>query len=202
MTCEKPPVCTQVLSETIDIFREQQASLEKAQAAVGIEFLSSQLADAKAVMKAAQDAQQTYLAEHPALKADAVSASTSSELARLMNEVQQTTANVGVLQATLNTVGYQSSASNRIFELGPRVIDAPHISAGGLIGDGTSLQRAGIAGAVFVAIALAYMFFLSWMDKTTRAPGELERRLKVPVLASIPVLAPRKPALSVGGTGT
>ena len=201
MTCDKRPVCVQVLASTIDIFREQQATLEKAQAKVGIEFLTSQLADANVSLKTVLDAQARFLAEHPALKADAASASTSSELARLMADVQQATTNVNTLQANLNTVVYQSSASNRIFELGPSVIDAPHISGNGLTGDGTSLQRAAIAAFVCGVIGLGYLFLLSWLDKTTRDVKELERRLKVPVVASIPALAPYKPALDARAQG-
>ncbi len=190
MSCERPPVCTQVLIDTIDLFREQQAKLEQSQADVGISFLSSQLSQAQASLKTAQDAQQRYLAAHPGLKADAASASTDPELAQLMSEVAQTQANVADLQSRLNGVEYLSSASARLLDIGTRVIDAPHISKGGLIGDGSSLKRAALSGLVCVAIGLGYLFLLSWMDKTTRDLKELERRLRVSVVATIPVLNP------------
>src|SRR5229473_709195 len=61
--------------------------------------LSSQLNQAQASLKTAQDAQQRYLANHPGLKADAASASTDPELARLMSDVAQTQANVADLQS-------------------------------------------------------------------------------------------------------
>jgi uncharacterized protein involved in exopolysaccharide biosynthesis len=188
MTCDRAPVCTEVLTETIDLFRLQQAKLEQSQAEVGITFLSNQLNDAQAGLKSAQDAESKYLADHPGLKADAISASTNPELARLMADVQQKTVNVQDLQSRLNGVQYLSSASAKLVDIGTRVIDAPHISKGGLIGDGSSLKRAALAGLVCVAIGVGYLFLMSWMDKTTRDLKELERYLKVPVVVTIPVL--------------
>jgi hypothetical protein len=196
MTCDRPAVCTQVLIEAINLFREQEGKLQAAQFKAGKDFLSTQLQNSQATLKVAEDSLQRYLAEHPGVKADAVTASTNSDLARLMGDVQQNQANANDLQYNLNAVTTMSSASAAT---GPKVIDAPHVSRGGLLGDGTSLKRAGMYAGACVAVGLIYLFALSWVDKTTRDVKELERRLKVPVVATIPVLSPVKaPALSPG----
>jgi len=188
VTCDRAPVCTQVLVATIDLFREQQSKLQQAQADVGISFLSGQLKEARAALKSSEDALQRYLAEHPGVKTDPASAATNPELTGLMTDVSQKRATAADIQGNLDTVQRLSSTSARLLEIGPRVIDAPHISKGGLIGDGSSLKRAGLGALVCFAIGLAYLFVMSWMDKTTRDLKELERRLKVPVVATIPVL--------------
>lgn len=199
MTCDRPPVCTQVLIEAIELFNQQQRALQEAQSKGAADFLRSQLKDAQASLKVAEDALQRYLAEHPGLRADAITASTNSELARLMGDVDQSKASVNDIQYSLLTATSTSSASTKLFETGPSVIDSPHISRGGLLGDGTSLKRAGMYAGACMAIGLVYLFALSWVDKTTRDVKELERRLKVHVVATIPVLSPGKtPALTAG----
>lgn len=199
MTCDRAAVCTQVLIEAIDLFNQQQRALQESQSKGAADFLRSQLKDAQASLKVAEDALQTYLAAHPGLKADAASASTNSELARLMGDVDQYKASANDIQYNLLTATSASSASTRLFETGPTVIDSPHISRGGLLGDGTSLKRAGMYAGACVAIGLIYLFALGWVDKTTRDVKELERRLKVHVVATIPILSPGKtPALTAG----
>jgi hypothetical protein len=196
MTCDRAAVCTQVLVDAIALFREQEGKLQEKQFKAGKKFLAGQLENAQASQKAAEDALQTYLAAHPGVKADPLIASTNSELARLMADEQQSRANVNDLQYTLNQVTNVSSASAAA---GPQDIDEPHISKGGLLGDGTSLKRAGMYAGACMAIGLIYLFALSWVDKTARDVKELERRLKVHVVATIPVLSPGKtPALSPG----
>ena len=37
-------------------------------------------------------------------------------------------------------------------------------------------------------LALVYLFLLGWVDKTARQPREIEHRLKLPVVATIPEL--------------
>lgn len=185
VSCDRKPVCIAVLNETITLFREQESKLEQDQADVGIAFLSGQLATAQASEKSSEDALSKYLAENPTLKADAVTAASYPELARLMADVQQQRANVADLQNQLSQAEYLNSGSARLTEVGPLVMDAPHISNGGLLGDGTSLKRAMVVAAAAVALGGAYLILVTWLDKTARDTKELERRLNVRVIAAI-----------------
>ena len=102
-----------------------------------------------------------------------------------MADLQTRRANVADLQGSLSQAEYLSSASARLVEIGPRVMDAPHISNDGLLGDGQSLKRALVAAAVCITIGGGYLVLVTWLDKTARDTRELERRLKVRVITSI-----------------
>ena len=185
VSCDRKAVCVAILNETIALFRDQETKLEQDQADIGISFLSSELTQAQASQKAAEDALSKYLAANPSLRADPTTAAAYPELARLMADLQTRRANVAELQVSLSQAEYLSSASARLVEIGPRVMDAPHISNDGLLGDGQSLKRALVAAAVCIAIGAAYLVLLTWLDKTARDTRELERRLKVRVITSI-----------------
>lgn len=185
INCDRRDVCIAILTEAITLFREQETKLQQDQADLGIAFLSTELTRAQTASKSAQDALSKYLADHPALKADAASAATDPTLARLLADAQQKQSTVNDLQVSLNQAEYLSSASTRIEQMGPRVIDAPHISNGGLIGDGSSLKRGMLAAAFCLGIGGAYLMLMTWMDKTARDTKELERRLKVRVVTTI-----------------
>lgn len=185
VTCDRRPVCVAVLTQAITLFREQETKLQQDQADLGISFLSTELTQAQTSLKSAQDALSKYLADHPGLKPDAAVAATDSSLARLMADVQQKQSTVNDLQVSLSQAEYLSSASTRIEQMGPRVIDAPHISNGGLLGDGSSLKRALLASAICFAVGGAYLMLMTWVDKSARDAKELERRLKVRVVTTI-----------------
>lgn len=185
VTCDRKPVCIAILNQTIALFREQQTKLEQDQADVGISFLATQLTQAKAAEQTSEDALSKYLAEHPTLRADPGTAAMYPELARLMADVQTTRGKVLDLQNQIDQAEYLNSGTARLTEIGPRVMDAPHISNGGLLGDGTSLKRALVASAVALAVGCGYLIVVTWLDKTARDTNELERRVKVRVIASI-----------------
>lgn len=188
MTCDKRAICTRVLSETIQLYREQSSQLQQDQVDVGIAFLSQQLKEAQASSVTAGDALQTYIAQHPGMKPDAASAAADPQLARLIAESDSQRLNVATIESNLaQALGIQEW-SQRLLETGPKVIDSPHISKGGLMGDGSSLKRGGMGGLVWLVIGLGYLFVLGWLDKSTRDPKELENRLKVLVVATIPAL--------------
>jgi hypothetical protein len=185
VTCDRRPVCVAVLTEAITLFREQETKLQQDQADLGISFLSTEMTRAQASLKVAQDSLSKYLADHPALKPDANFAATDPALARLMADVQQKQSAANDLQVSLSQAQYLGSVSTRIDQMGPRVIDAPHISNAGLLGDGSSLKRALLYSALCLAVGGAYLMLMTWVDKSARDAKELERRLKVRVVTTI-----------------
>jgi hypothetical protein len=191
MTCDRREICTQVLSESIQLYREQSAQLQQDQVDVGIAFLSQQLKEAQASSKTADDALQTYLGQHPGLNPTPAAAAADPQLARLIVEADTRRNNVTTIETNLNEALGVQEWSKRLLETGPKVIDSPHISKGGLVGDGSSLKRAGLGGLVWVVVGLGYLFVLAWLDKSARDPKELENRLKVLVVATIPALPGR-----------
>ena len=186
VSCDRRPVCVAILTEAIKLFTEQDIKLAQDSAQYGLAFVSGQLKDAQAAEKSAEDALTAYLSQHPNLSPTAASAALSPELARLMADLSTKQSNVRDLQASLDQLEYLSSATTRMAEIGPQVMDAPHISNAGLLGDGTSLKRALIAVSVCLAIGGGYLILLTWLDKTARDSRELERRVKVRVITSIP----------------
>ena len=188
-SCDRPQVCAAVVNAGVDALRDEQVKLEQDQAKAGIDFLNSQLKDAEQQQQQAQNDLQQWIANHPGVKVDANAANDGGEVAGLLNQAQQTTGRVNDIQASLGKDRYVASVSTALYADGPRVLDSPEVTRGGLIGDGASLKKAGVAAAAVLGVGLAYLFLLGWMDKTVRYPGEIEHRLNVRVVASIPELS-------------
>ena len=187
-TCDGRDVCVAVLSGLIDLFRDQQIKLEQDQATVAITFFTEQLKIAKPDLTAAQDAVEKYLATHPNLRTDPNATTNDFVYARLVNDLHDKQSRVDDLENRLAHDQFIASASKQVLQIGPQVVDPPVISRGGLLGDGTSFRRAMFSVVGCYAVAGAYLFLLVFVDKTARDPREIERRLKVPVVATIPSL--------------
>jgi hypothetical protein len=187
--CDQRDVCVAVLGGLIDLFREQQVKLEQNQATVAITFFTEQLKTAKPARDAAQDLVSSYVEKHPSLKIDPNATLNDFEYARLVTDLRDKQSRVDDLNNRLAHDQFIASASQDVLQIGPQVVDAPVIARGGLLGDGTSLRRAMFSAVGCYAIAGLYLFLLVFVDKTARDPREIERRLKVPVVATIPRLS-------------
>jgi capsular polysaccharide biosynthesis protein len=55
-----------------------------------------------------------------------------------------------------------------------------------LLGDNSSLKRAALFSLACFTVGVAYLLLLVWVDKTARDAKELDSRLQVPVLATVP----------------
>lgn len=187
-TCDKRDVCLAVLGGTVDLFREQQITLIQDQAGVAITYFTEQLKTAGPALAAAQDAVQKYVAVHPGVRTDPNATTNDFEYARLLDNERVAQNRVNDLENKLAVDQFITSASTRVLQIGPQVADPPAIAKGGLLGDGSSVKRALFSAAGCYAVAAVYLFLLVFADKTTRNPREIERRLKVPVVVTIPAL--------------
>lgn len=183
-TCRRAALCTSVVSATIEIYRQSLANQRQTLATAAINFYSAQLNDARNQLKNDQDALNRYLAGHPNVKyADAPLIPDFSQLIQAVNNDQLTQEN---LQSKLDAVRFQSSASADVNNTIFTVVDPPRPSQGRI----SSLPKKQLA-MVWVgclALSAAWLTLLAWLDRTARDPRELERRLRVPVVAEIPVM--------------
>ncbi len=186
-SCPQPSVCPVVLTDTIAIFRTQLNQLEQDQAATTTAFWTAQLKDAQANLTKSQDAMRTYAAANPAASMDA--SSSDPQVIQLVNNVQLWRAKVMEAQAGLNQAQYVATASARFIQNGTTIVDSAHLAGSRFVGDGTSLVPAVLVLVVGLALVASYGLFLAWADKTAGDPTALERRLGVPVVATIPKLA-------------
>lgn len=186
--CDERAVCIAVLGGVVDLFRDQQIKLQQDQAAVAITYFTEQLKTAKPALSDAQDAVEKYLALHPNLRTDPNATTNDFEYARLLDDLRVAENRVNDLENRIAVDQFITSASTQVLQIGPQVVDAPSIAKGGLLGDGSSLKRALFSAVGCCAVAGAYLFMLVFADKTARDPKEIERRLKVPVVVTIPTL--------------
>jgi hypothetical protein len=187
--CDRPPICVAIVNTAMDVLKQMQIQFEKDQATAGMAFVSGQLKDAQAGLAAAETALQTYLVDHPTIKVDPIPDNNGPELARLLTARDQLRSKVNDLQGSLDRDQYISSVSTSVIESGPRVVDPPQVVGTGLTGDGSSKRTAVIAAGCCFAIGLAYLFILAWVDKTARDPREVEKRLQISVVTTIPRLS-------------
>lgn len=192
-SCDRPAICVLVVSKAIDVLRTEQVSMQKNNAKSGVSFLTAELQQAQTDQHQAEDALRRYIATHPGAKIDAnvnPDAISDPDLARLAADVQQKRNHVNDLQAQIDRNNAVASASTAVFQAGPHVIDKPSVAQAGLLGDRSSLKKAGMAAGAMLALGLVYLFLLGWADKTLRDPRDIERRFIVRVVTTIPEFQP------------
>jgi hypothetical protein len=185
--CHDGPFCVEVLNSAISALRQQLIDAERSLAAQATAFWTAQLTDAKSNLAAAQTALQSYAQAHPGVSVDA--GSTDPQVILLRNTVAQWQARVAQAADSLSLAQYSSTASARLIDMGTALVGTPQLASPAVIGDGSSLKPAAgvlIAGLILI---LAYLVLLARADQTVRDPAAIERRLGVPVVATIPKLA-------------
>ena len=184
-SCDLRSVCVKVVATAINEFRDQQINMEQQQADVAISFFSQRLKTARPARDAAQAQVEQYLALHPNLRTDPNAQLYDPTFQQLSANLTDTKSTVDDLESKVARDEYIASTSSETLQIGPRIVDPPQITKGGILGDGSSLRRAmfGLLGCY--AVGGTYIFLFAWVDKTAREPRELERRLKVPVVVTI-----------------
>jgi len=184
-TCPRQPVCTTVLSTSVQIYRDWLANQQTAQAKVAIDFYSGQLADAQAKLDADATALNQYLNAHPSVKPS--DAALIPELDQLVRSVDQDRLQVAALRQKLDGIRLMDAAAAQIDNTVLKVIDPPRIVGGEL----SSLPRKQMAIAAIAgfAVGLIALVGMAWFDRAVREPKQLEGRLRIPVVVTIADLA-------------
>jgi capsular polysaccharide biosynthesis protein len=192
-SCSHATSCTAVLSATIQVFQNNLANSLKAQQQLSTSFLQSQLASAQQSADASEAALEKYLSDHPGvLVASSGQQVAYPELNRLVTKAQSDRDQVNQLQGQLAQAQFTFAYADTFIKTSTKVVDAPQIVSGGLMGDGSSLKRAAVVWLAAAGVAAAYLVLLVWIDQTARDTKELVSRLSVPVLATVPRLAAKE----------
>lgn len=184
--CHRANLCAQVLADAVTVFQSQLVKVQKAQADATSSFWEGQLKDAQASLASAEHALKAYAAANPGVTIDATSS--DPQVVQLLDGVRQWKTKVVEAQDGLSLAQYLSTSSERFIQIGTTVVDPPHLASSRTLGDGSSLIPAGLVLFVGLLAGLAYLALLTFMDKTVGDPRVLERRLGVPVVATIPRL--------------
>ena len=185
-TCPHPAVCVSVVSATIAIFHDQLVKIQQDQATAANSFWTSQLKDAQSNLAAAEAALQSYAAANPTVSVDA--GSTDPQVVQLTGNVQLWRAKVVEAQNGLSQAQYLGNASSRFLQIGTAVVDPPHLAGSRFVGDGSSLVPGALVAVLGLAAVAMYLVLLVWADRTAFDSRMIERRLGVPVVATIPKL--------------
>ena len=184
-TCPRQSVCINVLTATVRIYQQWLADRQLAQAKIAIDFYSNQLADSQATLQADTTALNRYVAEHPGLKP--TDAPLIPEFDQLIRSVDQDRIEVAALQQKLDGIKLTDAAVTEINGTVLKVIDPPR-TVGGEISSLPRKQMA-MAGIAAWALAAAVLVIMAWSDRTVRERRDLEHRLRIPVVSTIPDLA-------------
>ena len=185
-SCPRPSLCQSVMSDAIAIYQEQVVGIQRAQANTANAFWAGQLKDAQASLARAEAALHDYAAANPTVAVDA--GSSDPQVQQLLNDVQQWQAKVAEAQNSSSQAQYLGTASARFLQIGTTVADPPHMAGSRFVGDRSSLVPGILLTAAGLALVIGYLVLLAWLDRTAGDPKSLERRLGVPVVATIPKL--------------
>jgi capsular polysaccharide biosynthesis protein len=185
-SCPHSSICLAVLSSTIDVFQQQESKIQQAQTVAANTFWSAQLKDAQTNLASALAALHDYSVANPTVAVDA--SSSDPQALQLVNNVQQWRANVAEAQNSLSQAQYLGTASARFLQVGTTLVDPPHMAGSRFVGDRTSLVPGFLVLLAGLALVGAYVLLLARLDGSAGDPKSLERRLGVPVVATIPKL--------------
>jgi hypothetical protein len=186
---ETQAACVGVLKAAIDLFQERLTALQSEEQNLNITFLTGQLNTAQARLAKSEQALQQYLLEHPAIHLGLPGQDSGIvDLDQRVHQVQLDRDQATQLQNELDQARFLGAAAQKVVETNTKVVDQPSISKAGFIGDGSSLKRALLVWLLCASVGTAYLVVLVWIDKTARDSKELERRLLVPVVTTIPYI--------------
>jgi capsular polysaccharide biosynthesis protein len=185
-SCPHPSVCLGVLSDAIDVIQQQMNQIQQAQTVAANAFWNGQLKDAQDKLASALTALHDYSVANPAVALD--TSSSDPQVLQLVNDVQQWKSKVAEAQNSLSQAQYLGTASARFLQVGTTLVDPPHIAGSRFVGDRTSLVPAVLVLLTGLALLIVYVLLLARRDRTAGDPAALERRLGVPVVATIPKL--------------
>lgn len=181
-TCQVPAQCIAVLSDTLELFGLRVAELQQQDAQGASSYLTSQLQTAQKTASASEDALRQYFKAHPRMTlADAASTPDLSLLVDQRNRDQSQVAAVEqqLSQARLISLGAAGALNTVSRVMDPARLGPDPISLG-------AIQRALLVWLACFAAAITYLLILGAADRAARDPRELERRMGLPVVTTIP----------------
>jgi uncharacterized protein involved in exopolysaccharide biosynthesis len=192
--CPRPAVCVGVLNNTIEIYRDWLAARQQSQAKVALDFYTGQLSGAKSKLQNDETAFANYLTAHPSARV--TDTAINPELDSLYRTVTSDRSAVNSLQSKLDALQLTDAAAVQINNTVLNVIDAPRITTSRL--GALPRKQLAIAEAICAAVAIGVLAVMAWSDRTVRDPKEIQSRLQIPVVATIPDLSSVKAAAGRG----
>ena len=184
-TCPREPICSTVLTTTLQIYHQWLVDQQTAQAKVAIDFYSGQLADAQAKLKSDEAALASYVAAHP--KVRTADAQLIPQFDHLISNVDTDKVAVAEFQQKLEDTRLADAAVGQLDSTVFKVVDAPRTVGGRL--NALPKKQMAIATIASLALAAAVLMMMVWSDRSTRESSEIESRLRIPVVVKIPDLA-------------
>jgi uncharacterized protein involved in exopolysaccharide biosynthesis len=183
-TCPHEPICTNVLTSTVQIYHLWLVDQQTAQAKVAIDFYTGQLADARTKLRSDETALTDYVAAHPSVKA--TDATLIPEFDQLIRNVDGDKSAVSVLQQKLDDTKLTNAAVGQLDSTVLKVVDPARVVGGRL--NALPKKQMTIAGVASLALAAAVLLGMVWSDRSTREPKDIESRVRIPVVVTIPDL--------------
>src|ERR1700674_25045 len=184
-TCPHQPICTNVLTATVQLYHQWLVDQQTAQATVAINFYTGSIAAAQTKLQSDETALTDYVSAHPSVKA--TDAQLNPEFGQLISTVDGDKSAVAVLQQKLDDTKLSNAAVGQLDSTVLRVVD-PARTGGGRLNNLPKKQMT-IAGIASLALAAAVLLMMVWSDRSTREPKDIEGRVRIPVVATIPDLA-------------
>jgi uncharacterized protein involved in exopolysaccharide biosynthesis len=210
-TGSDPEVGVALVEAAIEVYETEQTRSSGTQAQAILQFYERQVAERKEALEDASDAVQTFLSRYPAAADEALLPAQAQQLANLNSEDQYTGTDEGSFAPTLAQqlanleTEYDIQLSQyelALEQLGEAQLradtDVTASQSGFLVvdpptaPDGPTLDVSRAVTLVFMGIVFGVgvggvlVVMRTWWDQTLRRAEDVEQRLRVPVLASLP----------------
>jgi hypothetical protein len=184
-TCPREPICSDVLTATVQIYHQWLVDEQTAQAKVAIDLYSGQLTTWQATLASDVALLTDYITNHPWVSP--ANATLYPDFGKLNSVVDYDRTQVSSFQQKLNDTRLANAAAGQLDSTVFKVVDPARLVGGRL--NNLPKKQMAIAGVAALALAVAVLVMMVWSDRSTREPKDIESRLRIPVVVMIPDLA-------------
>jgi uncharacterized protein involved in exopolysaccharide biosynthesis len=190
-----PELALQVVQASVEEYNNAKVASESYQATSAVQFYQDRIKlYEEQILPKSSSAVQAYLESHPELRRNLQEgASYDSQYVLLAQAAERDRATYEQYKQRLDEIMAQSDAVLRAQDLAFRFVDPPELAPGG--GNISKRQMVLFAGAgAGLAMGYVALFLLlgTELDPTLRNPGDVRRRLHIPVLEIVPDYSKRQ----------
>lgn len=192
---EDPRLAIQVVQVAVEEYNRISGASQNTQATSAAKFYQDRITQyEEQILPRSTGAVETYLEQHPELRRNLDNnAPRDPQLTLLQQEAERDRQQYQQYRQRLDEVLLQSDATKTYQEMAFRFVDPPAAkSGGGSIGKKKMAMYSGIGLGLSLGYVALFLFLATELDSTMRNPGDITRRLRVPVLDVIPDYTERR----------
>ena len=184
-----PELALQVVQMSVEEYNKAKVVSESYQATSAAQFYQERIKlYEEQILPRSGSALQAYLEAHPELRRNLrENGPQDPQYVLLMQQADRDRAQYEEYKQRMDEIMMQSDAVLRTQDLAFRFVDPPELApGGGTLGKKQVVLYAGASAGLGISYAALFLLLATELDPTLRSPGDVRRRLNIPLLDIVP----------------